>query len=66
MDNNDFHGYERDRPGYDEADANAYPLIGTWTMRPVGYHQQSESEKREQRELFAMLDAHWQQQLEQA
>lgn len=61
-----WNGYPRDRPGWEEADSNAYPLTGTWTMRPIGYHQQSAAEKQRQRELFEKLDAFWKQQLEQA
>ena len=60
----DWNGYPLDRPGREEADGVAYPLTGTWTMRPIGYQQQSESQKQEQRDLFARLDAFWDAQLQ--
>lgn len=55
----EWNGYPLDRPGREEADRDAFPLTGLWTMRTIRYHQQSESAKQEQRELFARLDAWW-------
>lgn len=36
-----WYGYPRDRPGFDESDASRYPLTGEWEMREFSTSQQT-------------------------